>query len=166
MVEDLLYFNQIFEQTCDKCNGHKIISQKKELELEIKPGMKDKEQIVFVGDAQQQLGQTPGDLHVILKQNRHRFFYLRKGNDLYAEIPLNFKQAILGFKKSFRNFDNKEVRFSKKKVTQPNEMKPIKGQGMPFFDENHKRGDLHLVFKVSLPESLTEEEKILIESLL
>lgn len=167
VAEEVSFENKkIFQETCEKCEGHKVLSKKKELKLVIEKGMKDKDEIIFTGESDEHPFKIPGDLHVILRQNKHSFFYLRKGNDLYAEVQLNFKQAILGFNKSFRHFDNKELRFSKKKVTQPNEMKAIKGQGMPVRNSEIKRGDLHLKFKISLPESLTEEEKMLINSLL
>ena len=126
VAEEVSFENKkIFQETCEKCEGHKVLSKKKELKLVIEKGMKDKDEIIFTGESDEHPFKIPGDLHVILRQNKHSFFYLRKGNDLYAEVQLNFKQAILGFNKSFRHFDNKELRFSKKKVTQPNEMKAI-----------------------------------------
>ena len=136
------------------------------MDLHISKGMKDNDQIVFKGESDQHPGKIPGNLNVVVKQNKHSFFYLRKGRDLYAEVKLNFKEAILGFNKAFKHFDGKEIRMKKKKVTKPNEYKPIKGQGMPELGSGHKRGDLHLKFKVTLPENLTEEEKELINSIL
>lgn len=127
--------------------------------------MKDKDQIELFGESEQRLEEKPGSLIIVLKEKKHSFF-LRKGDDLFVEIPLNLKEAIIGFKKSIKHLDGKDMKLSKKKVTFPNETKTIKGQGMPLINSETKRGDLHLKFKVTLPETLSEEEKIFIGSLL
>ena len=43
-------------------------------------------------------------------------------------------------------------------VTKPGQVRKIKGEGMPVYD-NTKKGDLFVTFAIVFPDSLTEEQK-------
>lgn len=159
-------FNKTFKEKCSNCRGNKVVVQKKDLEVVVEKGMKDQEHIVFERESEQHPDTIPGDLIIVLKQSKHHFFHTRKGDDLYADITLNMKEALLGFNKEFKHLDNREVKINKSKPTQPFEVKPLKGEGMPVHNSASNKGDLHLKFKVRLPEKLSDAEKSLIESIL
>ena len=94
----------IFKETCPFCKGRRINKKDLNLTIEVEKGMKDNENIVFKGEAEEHPDYITGDLIVILKQKPHKFFYKRENNDLFANIKLNLKESILGYKKIFANF--------------------------------------------------------------
>lgn len=46
-------------------------------------------------------------------------------------------------------------------VTQPLHVALVAGEGMPHFENPHKRGDLHVQYWVQFPEQLSAEQRAL-----
>ena len=155
----------VFKESCPICKGRRVIREDKVLQLEIEKGMKDKENIVFSKEAEQHPDLAPGDLIVTLKQKSHHFFRERKGNDLYANIRLNLKDALLGYTKSFKHLDGRNVDVKKEGTTQPFDVRVLKEEGMPTHNYPSFKGNLYLTQTVKLPDVLTEEEKKIVEKL-
>jgi DnaJ-related protein SCJ1 len=156
----------IFKESCPFCQGRRVIREDKTLKVEVEKGMKDNEKIIFPKESEQHPDATPGDLIVTLKQKPHYFFNLRDGDNLHASIKLNLKDALLGYNQNFRHLDGRSVKLSSNKPTQPFEIKVIEGEGMPIHNFSSSKGKLFIKHIVRLPESLTEEEKKLIEQIL
>lgn len=156
----------VFKETCPHCKGKRVILENKEFVIEVEKGMKNMEKIVFPRESEQHPDLVPGDLVVTLKQRPHHFFIDRKENDLYATINLNLKEALLGYKKSFRHLDNRLIEVTSNKPVQPFEVRVLDNEGMPHHNYSSNKGKLYLKQNVRLPSRLTEEEKKLIESFL
>ena len=155
----------IFSETCPHCKGRKLVKTHKKLELTIEKGMRNNQNIVFKGEAEQSPDRLPGDLIMTLKENKHPFFKKRKDNDLYADIQLNLKEALFGYNKKITHLDKREFYVESKKITQPDEERIITGEGMPVHKFPSQKGDLHLKFNVVLPKSLNKKEKELIREI-
>ena len=102
---------------------------------------------------------------MVIKQKKHDFFKERRGNDLYAEMELNLKEALFGYNKKIKHMDGREFYIESNKITQPNEERIITGEGMPVHKFPSQKGDLHIKFKVVLPKSLNKKEKELIREI-
>lgn len=155
----------IFKETCPHCSGKKVVREEKALKVEIEKGMKNGEKILFNREAEQHPDYTPGDLIITLKQKPHYFFNDRKNDDLYANLNLNLKEALLGYDRSFKHLDGRSVKVTSKKPTQPFEVKRIEEEGMPVHNFSSSHGDLYLKHIVRLPTKITEEERKLIQEL-
>lgn len=57
----------------------------------------------------------------------------------------------MGFKKSFKHLDGREVLIEEGGITQPGSIKILEGEGMPILDELEK-GNLYVTFKVKIPD--------------
>ena len=154
-----------FSETCPHCKGRKLVKVHKKLEITIEKGMRNNQNLVFKGEAQQSPDRLPGDLIMTLKENKHSFFKERKGNDLYADIKLNLKEALFGYNKKITHLDKREFYIESNKITQPDEERIITGEGMPVHKFPSQKGDLHLKFNVILPKSLNKKEKDLIREI-
>ena len=155
----------IFSEICPHCRGRKIIRESTKLTLEIEKGMENGQKIVFKGESEQSPDTIPGDLIVTLKQKKHSFFKKRKRNDLYADINLNLKEALFGYNKKIKHLDGREFYIESKKITQPDEVRTITGEGMPVHKFPSQKGDLFIKFNVMLPKSLNKKEKELIKEI-
>ena len=155
----------IFAETCDVCRGRKVIKEDKALRIEIEQGMPDGHNIIFPRESESHPDHSPGDLILTLKTKKHSFFESRVGNDLYANMELSLKEALMGYEKNIKHLDKREFSVKDNKPTQPFHIRSIRDEGMPTHRYPSSKGDLHLTFKVRLPEKLTEEEKLLINEL-
>jgi DnaJ-related protein SCJ1 len=153
----------VFAETCDQCRGRKVIKEDKKLRVEIEKGMKDAQIIVFERESEQHPDMIPGDLVVHLKQNPHRFFHSRTGDDLHATIQLNMKEALLGFSKTVQHLDRRSIQIENDKPTQPFSVKKITGEGMPHHKFSSQKGDLYVKFNIKLPEKLSEAEREMVK---
>ncbi len=87
----------------------------------------------------------------------------REGQNLYHELQLNYLDAILGKTVEIPT-PEKNLKLKIKPGTQPNTMIRLRGFGVPYLNSRQK-GDLYIIIKVKIPQSLSQKEKKLIEEL-
>ena len=75
------------------------MTDNKAFNVHIEPGMKNGDYIMFENDGEQVVDQERGDLIFVLKQKKHKTFS-RVGYNLYTDINLTLKEALLGFEKT------------------------------------------------------------------
>lgn len=155
----------VFKEICPDCKGKKIVKTKKKLTLEIEKGMQNGQKIVFKGESEESPDTITGDLIVTLKQKKHEFFKQRKRNNLYADININLKEALFGYNKKIKHLDGREIYIESNKITKPDEVRTITGEGMPVHKFPSQKGDLFITFKVNLPKTLNKKEKELIKEI-
>lgn len=127
------------------------------MEVRIEKGMKDDEEIIFPKEASQMPGVTSGDLVFTIKQTPHPLFE-RIGNHLYLDIEITLEEALLGFKKIIKSLDGRDIQIERNIITAPFYSMIISGEGMPIKGTS-RFGDMHVTFKVKLPELSIEEGK-------
>lgn len=154
----------VVKHSCPHCTGKKVVMDEKLLTAAIEKGMKSDAEIRFERQSEQYPGVTPGDVIFKLKQVPHPRF-TREGDHLHHEMHLSLKEALLGFRRSIRHLDSRDVEVDFKGVTQPFEVRKIVGEGMPLHDFPSQHGDLFVKYIVDLPKNLNEEQKKMIEKL-
>lgn len=154
----------VHKHHCPHCSGRKVVPDEKVLTAVIEKGMKSDAEIRFERQSEQHPGISPGDVIFKLKQAPHPRFN-RDGDHLHHEMHLSIKEALLGFHRTVRHLDGRDVVIDYKGVTQPFETRKITGEGMPMHDYPSQHGDLLVKYIVDLPKNLNDEQKKAIEKL-
>lgn len=152
------------------CHGHQRITQKDKFKLAIKPGSMSGDTIRVPRGGDQHPDADPGDLVVHLLVSDHPVF-VRKGDDLHAELVVSLTEALLGFTRSITHLDKHDVPVVRSGVTQHGEVIHIRGEGMPRKSDatswgGLKFGDLFVRIRVRFPRALTTAQVAAVERLL
>lgn len=152
-------FQMTQQQVCDDCPNVKMVPEEKLLEIEIEPGMRDGQEYPFVAEGEPHIDGEPGDLRFKIKQQKHRRFE-RKGDDLYTNVTISLKDALVGFEMDIQHLDGHMVHVVRDKITWPGARMRKPGEGMPNYENNNVKGQLFITFDIDFPKgTLTEEEK-------
>ena len=89
--------------------------------------------------------------------------FIRDGADVLTNATITFANAIKGGEIEIENFDGEKVEVDIQGGVQHGETRRIPGLGLPYMLDNSKRGDLVVTFSIEFPESLTEEQKKIIQ---
>lgn len=130
----------------------------KTIKLKIKPGITNGQVLKLAGK-----GFHSGDL--LLRVNVFKdLLFERKGDDLYADLPVNLYTAILGGKIEFNTFKGK-VKIDIQKGTSNGKLLKLTKMGMPVYGKSSDFGELYLTVSVNIPQNLTDKELKLFKEL-
>jgi molecular chaperone DnaJ len=154
---------RINRHPCKACRGQGRQGRERLLKVTIPAGVEDGNQLRLTGEGEGGiLGGPAGDLYVEIHVRPHELF-VRRGPDLFCELPLGFTQAALG--------DEVEVpvlggtaRLTVPPGTQPGQRLALKGKGMPHL-RGRGRGDAVYEVVVEVPTRLTPRQRELLEEL-
>src|SRR5262249_40115469 len=133
------------------------------IEVKIPPGVRDGTRLRVAGKGHPGIGGGPrGDLFLRVKLQPHERLE-RRGDDLYADVPVPLVVAVLGGEVEVQTLSGKGT-FRIPPETQNGKTFRLTGQGMPKMGGGGK-GDFYARVKVILPDKLTEEERDLFEEL-
>ncbi|KAG8996028.1 Type I HSP40 co-chaperone [Tulasnella sp. JGI-2019a] len=137
---------------CKQCNGKKVTSEKKMLEVHIDKGMKGGQTINFQGESDQAPDTVPGDVVIVIEEKAHDRFR-REGNDLWFEGEIDLLTALGGGQFSILHLDDRAllVNLLPGEVIKHGALKIIAGQGMPSH-RHHEPGDLYVRLNVAFPD--------------
>jgi curved DNA-binding protein len=121
------------------------------IEVKIPPGVADGQRIRFSGVAP-----DGGDVYLSVKVRPHAVF-TRKGNNLYSELPVTLREALLGAEVRVLTLGGR-VLLRIPPETQNGRTFRLAGKGLPKF-RGDGRGDLYVKTRVVLPTGLSEEAK-------
>ncbi|KAI6655553.1 DnaJ-like protein subfamily B member 11 [Oopsacas minuta] len=155
-------FQMFPEEVCDSCPNKRLVTEERNLEFEIEPGMSNGQQYRFNGEGEPHIDGDPGDFIVQIQTNKHVIFE-RKEHDLYTNISITLRDALTGFKMNLTHLDGHKVSVVKDTVTAHGDIITILNEGMPFYDHYTRRGNLYITFEVEFPVktfSPTEAENI------
>ncbi len=155
---------KIIKESCPTCHGKGYTQKLSTIEIEI-PGGVESDQVLTVrgGGEAGRNGGPNGDLHIILYVQPHKTLK-RKGSNLYAELEINLKEALLGGKKEIDGVGEK-LTVTIPECAQPNQTIILRGKGMKLLNKN-VRGDLFVTLKVVLPKKLDKNQKKAMEEIL
>lgn len=103
--------------------------------------------------------------HLYMKVSlRQDTAYVRKGDDLYTDIPVPLYTAILGGKITVTSLRS-SVQVSVPGGSRNGKVLRLKGLGMPVFGKKNEYGDLYARIVIDIPEHLTPEELSLFRQL-
>lgn len=147
-------------QRCNGCDGNKTCKVKKTLEVFVEKGMKHGQKVVFRGESDESPGIQPGDVVVVLEQAEHEHF-VRKGNHLFYKKKINLSEALTGFTHHIQQMDGRvlKVQSDPDTVYEPNCVKSIKEEGMPWAKNQFVKGNLYIEYDVEFPQSLSAASK-------
>jgi DnaJ-class molecular chaperone len=158
-----------FVHKCAECKGRKIVNEEAELTAEVERGMKNGEKIVFPRMSEQSTDPSiqPGDVVLVLKTQGHARFSRRSNHlDLDHKMVITLKQALLGFTKTVKHLDGRDVEVKMESVTFPGQVLKLKAEGMPEHGYPSHKGDLYITFKIQFPKQLSEAQKVQVQTLL
>eukprot|EP00039_Didymoeca_costata_P024398 m.10189 g.10189 ORF g.10189 m.10189 type:complete len:391 (+) comp4217_c0_seq1:99-1271(+) len=155
------------KKACPQCKGSKVMHGTDDITLVIEKGMADGQKLVFAraGDQSTDIETTPGDVIYTIRTAPHKRFS-RRGADLYMSQPITLLQALTGFSITFTHLDGHKVTLKRSKVTQPNFVMKLDGEGMPQHEFPSEFGDLFCKFTVIFPTKIGAAEKKQLETLL
>jgi molecular chaperone DnaJ len=155
---------EMLSNPCKDCKGSGSTKTKKNLSIQIPQGVDDGTQIRLSGkgDAGYR-GGSNGDLYVFITVEKHKIFQ-RSEENLYYKLPISMIDAALGTEIEVPTIDGGKSKVKIPAGTQSGKQFRLKGKGMPILRENNF-GDLYLEVNVIIPESLSKEQRVLLEKL-
>lgn len=150
-----------WKSPCKSCPKGMTEEDEIQLTVDIQAGMHEGEQIRFEQVADEAVGHIPGDLIFSIKQSPHAVFR-RQGDNLHMDLTITLLESLVGFKKSFKHLDDREVTIVKSDVSYCSEVYTVKGEGMPIKGRNGAKGDLLVTLLISFPKNFTPAQKDLI----
>ena len=134
------------------------------LNLKLKPGIADGQVLKMKEKGGPGLNGGPaGDLYITIRVAPNAK-YERKGDDLYAEEPLDMFTAILGGKTQVTAF-GRTVNLTIPAGTDSNKVFRLKGMGMPSYKDPSKHGDYYARMIIHVPKDLSEKERVAIQQI-
>ncbi len=150
-------------EKCEKCGGEGAIRGEEVIEVRIPAGVAEGMvlNVSGKGNAARQGGQS-GDLHVVITEESHPEL-IRDGNDLIHNLNITVTTAILGGTVEVPTIDGR----AKIKIapgTHAGKVLRLGGKGIP--DVNGRgRGDILVVVDITIPDSLSRDERKAVEKL-
>ncbi|RDU67064.1 molecular chaperone DnaJ [Helicobacter didelphidarum] len=153
---------KIVAEKCTKCHGNCYENHEETIELTIKAGIDNGNQLVYRGKGNEVKEGLRGDLYfkVVVAPDEH---FVRHGNDLYLEVPVFFTTIVLGGRLEIPTL-NGQVELNIPPNTQHGHQFIFANEGVPDLNSTRK-GRLIAQISITYPKSLTEEQRNLIVKL-
>uniref|UniRef100_A0A0K2T2X7 DnaJ protein homolog 1like [Acyrthosiphon pisum] n=1 Tax=Lepeophtheirus salmonis TaxID=72036 RepID=A0A0K2T2X7_LEPSM len=135
-----------------------IRKEEKVLTINVKPGWKPGTKITFQKEGDQAPNKIPADIIFIIRDKPHKNF-TREGSDLKYVAKISLKESLCGVKLSVPTLFGNPMPLSYSEVIQPNAVKRLPGQGLPYPKDTSCKGDLLVSFDIKFPEKLDEKTK-------
>lgn len=155
---------EVPKEQCKSCKGTGRISDVKNVDVHIAPGIEDGQVIKISGGGEVgERGSGTGDLYLMVKIKPHSVFD-RKKDDLFIKKEIKITDALLG-----KKIELVDVGGEKFSCAIPNDFnfdKPLKisGRGMTRLGSS-LRGDLYIHFSFRTPKRVSNKAKQLLEDL-
>jgi len=154
---------KIISQKCDKCHGEGIMTGEEVITIKIPAGVAEGMQLSVSGKGNAaRRGGIPGDLLVQIAEEEHPEL-IRDENDLIYNLYLSFPDLTLGTTAEIPTIDGK-VKVKIDKGTQHGKVLRLRNKGLPDVNR-YGTGDLLVNIGVYIPETLSSDEKKVIEKL-
>lgn len=140
-----------------KGGSHPITYKGKNLNLKLKPGIADNQQLKLKGVAGEP-GGPKADLLLRVKIKPHDVFD-REGDDLRTTRVIDLYTAVLGGDVFIQTLDGGTVKVTLPPGTQHEKTIRLKGKGMPRYANPVMHGDLYVKFNVEIPSNLSPKAK-------
>lgn len=154
---------RIITAKCDKCGGEGIVKGSEIIEINIPAGVGEGMALTVSGKGNAaRHGGVNGDLIVVIEEERDPQL-VRDGDDLIHNLNITVTTAILGGEVEVPTIDGK-ARIKIAPGTHAGKVLRLRGKGLPSVN-GYGRGDILIVVDITIPTSLTSEEKRLVEQL-
>lgn len=154
---------RIISRSCSVCNGKGRVEQEDVVSVNIPAGVQEGMNLSVRGRGNAGLrGGSPGDLIIQIEEEQHEAFE-RDGDNLIHELFLSFPEVAMGTQAEVPTLEN-PVRIKIAPGTQAGKVVRLKGKGLPNLN-GYGRGNLLIHINVWTPQTLTGEEKRMLERL-
>jgi molecular chaperone DnaJ len=154
---------RIIANPCHECRGDGRVREERRLQVDVPAGIDAGQRIALEGQGEAgPRGGPPGDLYVVVSVHDDPEL-VRRGTELYYELPLTFPQAALGTTVSIPTVEGSEE-VAIPAGTQGGHEIRIRGKGVPRL-RGSGRGDLHVIVNVVVPTKLGKRERELLREL-
>ncbi|OIO45288.1 MAG: molecular chaperone DnaJ [Parcubacteria group bacterium CG1_02_37_13] len=155
---------RIPEKACNVCKGEGRVYGSEEIKVSIPAGIDNGQTIKIQGKGEPgRRGSKPGNLYIEIVVKPHSQF-LRKGDDLYIELPITLTESALGAEKEIKALDKKTLVLKVPAGAETGKVLRLKDKGIPHFNSFGK-GDLFVQIFIESPKKLTKKQKKLLEEL-
>ncbi|UCB42091.1 MAG: molecular chaperone DnaJ [Dehalococcoidales bacterium] len=154
---------RIITEHCPQCRGTGREKLKRNITVKVPAGVDSNTQLRMRGEGNAGTrGGPSGDLFVAISVRQHEYF-MRRGDDILYELPINFAEAALGTELSVPTLDG-DHKLKVRAGCQTGTVFRIKNKGIPHLSRDG-HGDELVTVSVTTPESLTREQRRLFEEL-
>ena len=152
---------EIIKDPCADCDGVGLVKSKKKVSLKIPAGVDTGAKMRLRGHGEGgRKGGPAGDLYVIIHVEPHEYF-LREGDLIYCQYPLDFDQAALGCSLDVPTIHG-TAKLKIPATTQTGTRFTLKNEGVPHL-RGGGRGDMIVEVQISTPRKLTKRQKELLQ---
>lgn len=152
------------ENPCNVCKGEGRAEEFEEFKVFIPAGIDSGQKLKLEGKGEAgQKGGPPGDLYLRIFVKPHKVFQ-RRGDDLFAILPINFSEMVLGSEVELSTLDKKKLSLKIPSGSEPGKVLRISGKGLPHFHSSGK-GDLYVEMALQTPKKLSKRQKELLEQM-
>jgi molecular chaperone DnaJ len=154
---------QTITDKCTSCYGEGVVKGEEVITLKIPAGVAEGMQLTVSGkgNAGARNGMA-GDLVVLIEEIEHPELK-RDGNNLLYELFISFPDAVLGTTAEIPTVDGR-ARVKIEPGTHSGKVIRLKGKGLPSVN-TYGNGDLFVSIQVWTPQTLSKEEKAMIQKL-
>jgi molecular chaperone DnaJ len=154
---------RVIASPCTACRGDGRVREERRLEVRVPAGIDSGQRIAIEGQGEAgPRGGPAGDLYVVVGVKPHADL-VRRGTELYHELPVTFPQAALGATLTVPTVEgSEEVEIPP--GTQSGDEIRIKGRGVTKL-RGGGRGDQHVIVNVVVPAKLSRRERELLGEL-
>ncbi len=153
----------IVAKPCPTCRGDGRVREQRTIKVEVPAGIDSGQRIAIEGQGEDgPRGGPPGDLYVAVTVRDHAQL-LRRGTELYYELPVTFPQAALGASLEIPTVEGSEP-VAVPAGTQSGTEIRLRGRGVPRL-RGSGRGDLHVIVTVVVPHKPSKRERELLKEL-
>lgn len=154
---------QVPKKQCSKCRGQGKIKDKVMLNIKIPAGI-DSGQTIEIREQGEagSFGQQNGNLYVTIRVRPHEKFR-RQGYNILYDMPISFKQAVLGDKIEVQTIWSM-VNLKIPAGIQSETIITLENQGVPCLHQK-TRGDMFIKVRVVTPKRLSKKQKNLIQEI-
>ena len=129
----------------------------KQIEAKIPKGVRTGSKVRLAGQGGPGIaGGAGGNLYLNIIVSPHTRF-VREGDNLKVDLPVDFYKAVLGGEVSIHTFGG-EVRLKIPTLSQSGKKFRLKGKGMPNLEHPNQYGDLFAELTIVLPENMSDQE--------
>ncbi|MES2591670.1 MAG: molecular chaperone DnaJ [Bacteroidota bacterium] len=154
---------QSITDKCTSCHGDGIVRDEEVININIPAGVADGMQLSVSGRGNMGArGGVAGDLIIVIEEIEHELLK-RDGVNLFYDHFISFVDAAIGTQIEVPTIDGK-AKIKVEPGTQSGKVLRLKAKGLPDIN-SYSRGDILVNINVWTPQSLTKDEKAILEKL-
>lgn len=153
---------EAIEKPCSSCRGEGRVRKTRKLQVKIPAGIEHGSRLRVTGEGEAgQGGASRGDLYIQVLVKKNKTFE-RQGNDIYCEVLIPYTVAVLGGEVEVATLTGKTA-LEIAAGTPSGKVLKIKGEGVPAFGMEGRRGDEYVKVDIEVPTKLSKQERELLE---